>query len=218
MSQTNIQVENKCKMDYGKVSIIVPIYNTEKYLRRCIESLQRQSYRNLQIIFVNDCSPGNAEEIVKEYQTVDQRMVLIAHEANKGLYQARLTGAMIADGDYIAFLDRDDYVSMDYYRVMVKKTSEMQSDITIGQTVFEKTDHSRTVRNLHDACFSFDKLLGADVKRAFFEQQGQCYSWHTIWNKLYRMDLWKQCEPYYREITGHVIMTRGCGQNLGLCR
>ena len=85
MSQTNIQVENKCKMDYGKVSIIVPIYNTEKYLRRCIESLQRQSYRNLQIIFVNDCSPGNAEEIVKEYQTVDQRMVLIAHEANKGL-------------------------------------------------------------------------------------------------------------------------------------
>nr|WP_302641430.1 HAD-IA family hydrolase [uncultured Agathobaculum sp.] len=194
-------------MDYGKVSIVIPIYNTEKYLRRCIESVVRQSYRNLQIIFVNDCSPGNAEEIVKEYQFNDDRIVLVSHEKNKGLFQARVTGASVADGDYIAFLDSDDYISLDYYRVMLKKASETNSDIVIGQTVFEKVDHTRVVRNLHDACFSFDVISGADVQNAFFDQQGQCYSWHTVWNKVYRMDLWKQCEPYYREINGHVIMT-----------
>ena len=75
-----------------KISIIIPVYNSEAFLRKCINSLTKQSYKNLEIIIVNDCSPKNCKEIAGEYAKKDARIKYVEHEKNKGLFQARVTG------------------------------------------------------------------------------------------------------------------------------
>ncbi len=190
-----------------KISIIMPVYNTEEYFDRCIRSVLNQSYINLELIVVDDCSPGNIKEKVTLYAEKDQRVKMISHEKNEGLFKARLTGAKAATGDYIAFIDSDDYVSMDYYHTLLDKAVTEQVDITIGRTVHQDQNGNKFIYNLHDAGFHFDRLEGDEVRKRFYCQKGQCYAWHTIWNKLYTKKLWDQCTPYYDRIDRHVIMT-----------
>lgn len=191
----------------SKISLIIPVYGTEVYLDRCIKSVLGQSYKNIEVIFVDDCSPGNAEEIILKYQQIDSRVIYCRHEKNKGLFHARLTGADKATGDYIAFLDSDDYVSCDYYHRLLCSAQLWEADIVIGKTVRELSDGNRFIDNYHDMNFSFDYLEGAEIRKSFWEQEGYNYSWHTIWNKLYSMELWKKARPYYEKIQGHLIMT-----------
>ena len=107
-----------------KLSVVIPVYNTEQYLPRCIESLINQTYKNIEFIFVNDCSPQNAEEIIKEYQKKDSRIKYVTYEKNRGLFRARMAGAEKATGEYIAFMDSDDYATLDYYNTLVKCAEE----------------------------------------------------------------------------------------------
>lgn len=190
-----------------KISIIMPVYNTEEYFDRCIESVLNQSYRNIELIVVDDCSPGNIQEKVQRYLVQDQRVQIVTHEDNKGLFQARLTGARKATGEYIAFIDSDDYVSLDYYHTLLDKAVTEQADITIGHTVHQRQDGYKYIYNLHEACFHFDRLKGDAVREKFYTQKGQCYAWHTVWNKLYSRKLWNRCVPYYEKIDQHIIMT-----------
>ena len=120
-----------------KLSIIVPNYNNEKYLKRILECLINQTYDNIEIIVVNDGSKGKSDEIVEKYQKQDKRIKYIKHDVNKGLFQARLTGAENATGDYITFLDADDYTSIDFYRTLMRNEIKNNSDIVIGKTVLE---------------------------------------------------------------------------------
>lgn len=189
------------------ISIIIPVYNTEKYLKRCLDSVIKQTYKNIEIIVVNDCSPGNAEEIVHTYMKDDNRIKYVTYEKNKGLFCARLKGAEIATGDYIAFIDSDDYVTIDFYNCLIKNAVRNNSDIIIGKTIFEKSKEERYINNLHDCCFLFDELIGEEIRNKYFDQKGLCFSWHTVWNKIYRKDLWDKCSPYYEKITEHLIMT-----------
>lgn len=190
-----------------KISLIIPVYGTEEYLERCIKSVIDQNYHNLEIIVVNDCSPGNAEELIHKLKKEDLRIKYIKHDQNLGLFQARITGAKEATGNYIAFLDSDDYVAFDFYYNLVKKIEDESADIVIGKTVIELEDGTRFINHFHDCCLNMDKLEGDQVKRTFFAHRGRCYSWHTIWNKLYSMELWKKAAPFYERIKNHVIMT-----------
>lgn len=190
-----------------KISIIMPVYNTEVYFDRCIRSVLAQSYRNFELIVVDDCSQGDIRERIQEYLARDERIRLISHEKNEGLFRARLTGAYEATGEYIAFIDSDDYVSSDYYHTLIDRAVTERADIVIGHTVHQDRDGYRFVYNLHEASFSFDRLDGDMPRERFFAQEGQCYAWHTIWNKLYSKALWDRCMPYYERITQHVIMT-----------
>lgn len=190
-----------------KISVVIPVFQTEKYFERCITSLMRQTYQNMEMIIVDDCSTGNIKELAESYMRRDSRIRLISHKTNKGLFLARLTGAQAADGDFLAFLDSDDYVSMDYYHTLLEAAVLQEADIVVGKTVHEAEDGRRQIYNLHRACFRFDRLIGEDVRQAFFGQRGMCFSWHTIWNKLYRKSLWDRCAPYYQSgITSHVVM------------
>ena len=187
------------------ISVIVPVFNTEKYLKRCIDSLVRQSYKNLEIIIVNDASPGNVTEIVQKYSH-DARVKYYINETNQGLLRTRVIGASKAIGDYIAFVDSDDYVSLDFYRVLLSKALETDADITIGKTVWDESGE-KFVFNYHDSCFQFNILNGNEVKKSFFEQETFCYSWHTIWNKLYKKQLWDAGMNEFARVDSHIIMT-----------
>ena len=96
-----------------KISIIIPVYNTEQYLPKCLDSALNQTYQNIEIIVVNDCSPGNCEEIIKSYIQKYNKIIYLQHDKNKGSYSARQTGTLKATGDYILYADSDDWLGLD---------------------------------------------------------------------------------------------------------
>lgn len=101
------------------LSVIIPIYNVEPYLDRCMESIVNQTYKNLEIIMVDDGSPDNCPELCDQWQRKDVRIKVI-HKKNGGLSDARNAGLDIASGEYIAFVDSDDFVDLDMYRSMIE--------------------------------------------------------------------------------------------------
>ena len=112
------------------VSIIVPIYNVEKYLEKCIISLINQTYKNIEIILVNDGSPDNSLNICKKYQSTDERIVVL-DKTNGGLSDARNYGIERAKGKYITCVDSDDYVLNDYVEFMYNNLKKDNADISI---------------------------------------------------------------------------------------
>lgn len=124
-----------------KVSIIIPIYNVEQYLVKCLDSVVNQTYKNLEIICVNDCSPDNSSEILKEYAAKDNRIKIINHKKNGGLSAARNTGMDNATGEYIYFLDSDDWIDSDYIEKMVNKIIETDADIVIDKNVITEKEN-----------------------------------------------------------------------------
>lgn len=118
------------------ISIIVPVYNAEKYLNRCISSLLNQTYYNLEIILVNDGSTDNSKKICKNAAKNDSRIKLI-NSVNEGVSLARNKGLKEANGDYISFVDSDDYVEPDYVEKMLLTLKSKKVDIVYCSAVVE---------------------------------------------------------------------------------
>lgn len=188
-----------------KISIIIPVYNSEKFLNKCIESLIKQSYRNLEIIVVNDGSLKNCAEIVNNYMKLDNRIKYIEHENNKGLFKARVTGFENSTGDYISFLDADDYLSNDYYRELIEKAEETKSDIVFSELVM---DFGKNDRKIYNLCkLPFDELNGEECYNEFYNQEGLNFAWHITPNKIYIREIWEKAVVEYRKLEKHLVMT-----------
>ncbi len=112
-----------------KISVIVPVYNVEKYLPQCLDSIVNQTYSNLEIVVVNDKSPDNSQQIIDEYAAKDPRIKPIIHKANRGLGGARNTGISAATGDYISFVDSDDWIETNTIEILVGEIKTNGSDI-----------------------------------------------------------------------------------------
>jgi glycosyltransferase involved in cell wall biosynthesis len=112
-----------------KVSIIVPVYNVEQYLDRCLESLTSQTLKEIEIIVVNDGSPDNSQEIIDRYAKKFPKKIIALVKKNGGLSDARNYGMKYATGEYIGFVDSDDYVDINMYKTMYKKAKENNSDL-----------------------------------------------------------------------------------------
>jgi glycosyltransferase involved in cell wall biosynthesis len=119
-------------MTAPKVSVIIPVYNTEPYLRRCLDSVCGQTLRDIEIICVNDASPDKSGEILREYAGRDERIRLIEFEENRGVSAARNAGLDAAQGEYVGFVDSDDYVDMDFYFVLYSEAKKTASKIAKG--------------------------------------------------------------------------------------
>ena len=117
------------------ISIIIPCYGTEKYIDRCLNSILNQTYKNLEIILVNDASKGNMQEILDSYKAKDERIKVFTHDENMGLFRTRVDGSKIATGDYIAFVDSDDYVEADYFREQLMAGINYDADIVMSNFV-----------------------------------------------------------------------------------
>ena len=112
-----------------KISVIVPIYKVEKYLRRCIDSIINQTFKNIEIILVNDGSPDNCPKICEEYKNKDNRIIIINQE-NQGLSVARNSGIRIARGQYLVFIDSDDYIEEDMIEYLYEGIVKYDVDIS----------------------------------------------------------------------------------------
>jgi glycosyltransferase involved in cell wall biosynthesis len=125
-------------MPAPKVSVIIPVHNTEPYLRRCLDSVTGQTLRDIEIICVNDASPDNSGEILREYAAKDGRVRVIEFEKNRGVSAARNAGIDAARGEYIGFVDSDDWVDLEFYEKLYAKARETGADIAKGN--MELTD------------------------------------------------------------------------------
>ncbi|MBQ7425708.1 MAG: glycosyltransferase family 2 protein [Prevotella sp.] len=128
-----------------KVSILVPFYNVEKYVGRCVESLFSQTYQNIEYIFVNDCTPDNSLEIINQY--IDKykkrdNCKIISHSQNQGICASRNDCLDNAIGDYILFIDSDDYIDQDMVELLVEAAIKANADISGCGYIEEYNDHS----------------------------------------------------------------------------
>lgn len=127
------------------VSVIVPVYNVEKYIGKCLDSLCKQTYENIEIIVVDDGSPDNSDIIVNNYQVKDRRIKFIKRE-NGGLGAARNTGIRESRGEYVCFVDSDDWVAPNYVECFISAAFEDKSDVVISNISYVFEDGTRKPR------------------------------------------------------------------------
>lgn len=152
-----------------KVSVIIPVYNVENYLRKCLDSLVNQTLKDIEIIVVNDGTTDNSQEIIDEYVKKYSKKVVSIIQENGGQGTARNTGLLHAKGEYIGYVDSDDYVEENMYEELYKKAKEEDSDIVIcGNNVVKE---------------NYDFLSKEEVDKEFLLGK------MAVWNKIYKKNI-----------------------------
>ena len=182
-----------------KISVIIPIYNVEKYLKRCIESIIKQTYSNLEIILVDDGSPDGCAKICDEYKNKDERIVVI-HKKNGGLSDARNAGLKVATGVIISYIDSDDYVDLDMYEKMTKAMEEKNADIVVCGTNIDYEDgHTKVKCEKEEKSFNREEAL---IELNSFKSFDM-----AVWNKLYKREVVDKIEfPVGKKSEDYFVM------------
>lgn len=169
-----------------KISVIIPVYNVEKYLNQCVESVLSQTYTNLEVILIDDGSPDNCPDICDRYSEKDNRVIVI-HKENGGLSSARNAGLDIATGDIISFIDSDDWVELDMFERMVNLKIQTGSDIVCCDWV--RTDgineHERTTLKKQYGAI----ITGEQVTREMVIGRIDNYVWNSLYDRMYWTDI-----------------------------
>lgn len=165
-----------------KISVIVPIYMVEKYLNRCIKSIVDQTYKNIEIILVDDGSLDLCPKICDEWAKKDDRIKVI-HKENGGLSDARNAGLLVATGDYISFIDSDDWIDQDMYTKMIDLFDAYDADIV--KCAYEKT--SKNINTVIQPKLEVYKLDAIEFQKGLYD--GTSKSDIVVWNKIYKKEL-----------------------------
>ncbi|MED4600760.1 glycosyltransferase [Paenibacillus validus] len=166
------------------ISIIIPVYNCEKFLKKCIESVLGQSYRNIEVILVNDGSYDNSQKICDSYADKDKRVKVI-HKKNAGPGAARRDGISVSSGDYITFVDADDYIDKNMYQFLINKAENNNIDI-IQCGYREVNINGETIKTYY---LDNDYITGK--YECSYNYASQSNTTNYLWNKLFRAHLFK---------------------------
>lgn len=169
------------------ISIIVPVYKVEKYLRRCIDSILLQTYKDFELILVDDGSPDRCGEICDEYALKEGRIRVI-HQENGGLSAARNAGLEVAQGEYIGFADSDDYCHPEMFDVLHNNIAQYNADLVVSK--FERIEDSSEIVSCKSHTSSKEEIIDGNeaLKRFIVEKDFGAY----VWNKLFRKSLFKE--------------------------
>lgn len=168
-----------------KVSLIIPVYNTEKYLRRCLHSACNQTYKNLEIICIDDGSTDGSSMILDKFADNCDR-IRVFHQANRGESAARNKGLSYATGDYIAFMDCDDWIEPDMYSHLVDTMESKNMDLVAAGWYSDTEENSQPVYNQKE--INSEVMDRSSFLRCLYERdayRGLAY----MWNKLYKREL-----------------------------
>lgn len=162
-----------------KISVVVPVYNVEKFLERCLNSIVNQTFKDIEIICVNDGSTDNSRKILDKYTNYSN--IKIIDQINAGLSEARNTGLLNAKGEYIAFIDSDDYIDQNFFEVLYNTAFEKNADIACAGIIRENNKKQiELVKYSETQCSNNTKdkfLLAGSPKYNF------------VWNKLYKKEI-----------------------------
>ena len=171
------------------ISIIIPVYKVEKYLKQCLDSVINQTYRNLEIICINDDSPDNSLKILEEYKEKDKRIKIINQE-NQGLAGARNTGIDSAQGEFIFFLDSDDDLPLNAIEKLYNKQKEKNADIVIGgRNIVTEKRKVQFLPKEYDKPLEFKEYISNSFKIGDFRA--------VAWGKLYKTKIIKENLLYF---------------------
>jgi glycosyltransferase involved in cell wall biosynthesis len=181
------------------ISIIVPVYNVEKYLSKCLDSIVNQTYKNLEIILIDDGSTDNSGDICDEYANKDNRIKVI-HKSNGGISDARNKGLDIAKGEYIGFVDSDDYIAEDMYEYLYNFVIE--NDLDVAMCASCNVYQGKIIYHKNFESIILDKKEKI-IENIFINPSGG--SAVSVWGKLFkynvikdiRFDFGKTCEDVY---------------------
>lgn len=170
------------------ISVIIPVYNVEKYLHRCLDSVIAQTYQNLEIICVDDGSIDESGRICDQYAVRDARIKVI-HQENQGLSAARNRGLDAAEGEYIAFVDSDDYILEDMYKKMLDKLLNYNVDLCVCQWQYEFSDGRQVVKRKNIDPTIYGRKASLEFARFLYMGNYENGVVVAAWNKLYRRAL-----------------------------
>lgn len=171
------------------ISVIVPIYKVERWLRQCVESIQHQTYKELEIILVDDGSPDACGRICDEMAQTDDRIVVI-HKSNGGLSEARNYGLDRASGAYFAFVDSDDYLEPNMLEILIKDLKKEDADMAVCNCRRESEDGLRDPQSMYDYRIANRQILTG--KEFILLEEKKHLFCIVVWNKLYRRELWEK--------------------------
>ena len=163
--------------DYIKVSVIIPVYNVEKYLEKCLDSIVNQTLKEIEIICINDGSVDSSIKILQKYKDKDNRFFILNQE-NQGISVARNNALKAAKGEYIGFVDSDDWIDLNYYEKMYNTAKKYDADIAISGIIktnkkYEQKILSYTEEKIYEK--TEEKLLICDIPDKSY-----------VWNKIYK--------------------------------
>lgn len=161
-----------------KISVIVPVYNVEKFLRRCLDSIVKQSLTDIEIICVNDGSADGSLEILQEYRRHDPRVIVVSQE-NQGLSAARNTAMAMASGEYIGFVDSDDWIDPDFYEKLYEAAKKYDADVASASIV----RMYKSGRKRPKILIRSEQVI-TSVNQKFKATGTPRFSY--VWNKIYR--------------------------------
>jgi len=172
------------RLKMPKVSIIVPVYNTERYLDKCLTSLVRQTLDDIEIIVVNDGSPDNSQKIIDIYVNKYPERIKAYIKPNGGLSDARNFGILKARGEYIGFVDSDDYVSKSMYEKLYNKAKEANYEMVecLVSLVYEDKPKGEKIERLNNI-----KLIDSNDRKEI--KQNLVTMYPTVWNKIYKKNI-----------------------------
>ena len=197
----------KCDLMDGKISVIVPVFKVEQYLNRCIQSIVNQSYDDLEIVLVDDGSPDACPSICDSWARIDKRIKVI-HKKNGGLSSARNAGLDIATGDYIAFVDSDDYIASNMFEIMLDAVLRNNVDVACCGRVRVSATGKIEMFTLHE-----EQLFTGEeaIKRLLIGETIE----EAAWDKLYKVDIFSKRRFPDGEINEDIVQTI---EILGACR
>ncbi len=184
------------------VTVIVPVFRTEAYLPACLGSLQRQTLASLEILCIDDCSPDRSAEIVESKAERDSRIVLVRHEANRGLGAARNTGLERAQGRFVMFLDSDDRFPVDACQQLVLEADRTGADLVVGRMLMEEdhsfipveyidrsldryhTEHESNLRRIPETATLFSSVCHKLFRRSVIEDHGLRFEEGCYWEDI----------------------------------
>lgn len=172
----------------SKISVIIPVYNVEKYIEQCINSLLNQTLKDCEFIFVNDGSKDSSKEIIEKYKALDDRIILINQE-NQGVSIARNNGLKVAKGEYLGFVDADDYIEPDMYETLYNAAIEDCCDVVLSNWKHEISGNFITKNYKFPKNTLLDRTFINNIILPYFLEEEDL---NTACNKLYKNQIIKE--------------------------
>lgn len=169
-----------------KVSVVIPVYNAGKYLERTLECVINQTFKDFEVLCINDCSTDNSVELLEEFAKKDYRIKIINNEKNLGAALTRNVGIDNARGEYIYFLDSDDYIEQKYLECMVEKIEQENCDIVLNMSI--QSESNGTVSQFHHPSMPQIKPAGEYLDKITTIHDAPCFIWARMYRKLFLND------------------------------
>lgn len=200
MKMVNLEIVVRGNVKYTpKVSVVIPVYNIDKYLRECLDSVANQTLKETEIICVDDGSCDNSLDILKEYAAKDRRFTVM-HQPNSGAAVARNNGIKIATGDYLLILDADDYFDLTFIEKLYNRATKTDAEITICRTYMLNNQTGKINPGKHTLKTHLlparDVFGATDIKNYLFTF---CIGWS--WDKLYKRDFVEKHNLEFQNLT-----------------